>query len=165
MVFTDISFRKSGKSLKNPGILLIIACILSIAIPILGCSPAPAPSTSTPLLDVNSNLLQSNNSPPANSNVYTSVFAWGTLIAVEGGYKSIEKFNVGDKVIASGLDLHWETRTVAFSSGTGSGGIQPAMFYILYKIPDRDEPSDIITTADTTFLTPEKNFLWLRDLS
>jgi len=85
-------------------------------------------------------------------NCTCSCFAWGTKIAIpDDNVKNIQDFIVGDKVLACGPDLKWETSTVEFSHGTGANSRQPLMQHLIYG-EDRQE---LIVTMDHLFLMPE----------
>lgn len=86
-----------------------------------------------------------------------SCFAYGTKIGTPGGLKKIEKFAVGDLVLAAGIEtgaggikLNWLPLKVSYSSGTGPDSHQPAMVYIRHG-----NTGSIIVTPDHLFLMPE----------
>ncbi|ABO49535.1 Hedgehog/intein hint domain protein [Desulforamulus reducens MI-1] len=85
-----------------------------------------------------------------------SCFAYGTKIGTPNGHKKIEKFAVGDLVLAAGIEtsaggikLNWSPLKVSFSSGTGPDSHQPAMVYIRHG-----DTGSIIVTPDHLFLMP-----------
>src|ERR671932_823858 len=85
-----------------------------------------------------------------------SCFAHGTRIGVPNGFKVIEQFQVGDRVLTAdvepsgtGVKLNWSTAKVTFSNGTGPDSHQAAMVYIHHG-----ETGIIIVTPDHLFLMP-----------
>jgi hypothetical protein len=85
-----------------------------------------------------------------------SCFAYGTLIGVPDGFKAIEKFHIGDRVLTADLGagealrLDWSPAKVTFSSGTGPDSHQAAMVYIRHG-----EVGSLVVTPDHLFLMPE----------
>lgn len=84
-----------------------------------------------------------------------SCFAYDTKIGIPGGgFKVIQNFSVGDKVLtanvefeSSGIKLEWLSAKVSFSQGTGPDTHQPAMVYIHHG-----NARSIIVTPDHVFL-------------
>lgn len=70
--------------------------------------------------------------------------AGGTNVAVPGGgWRAVELFQVGDKVLALNAAEEWEERVVQFSNGTGSGSVIPMAIYILFE-----DQRELIVTPD-----------------
>ncbi len=85
-----------------------------------------------------------------------SCFAYGTKIGVPDGFKKIEQFEVGNRVLTAdvesngaGIKLNWTTARVSFSSGTGPDSHQSMMVYIHHG-----DSGSIIVTPDHLFLMP-----------
>lgn len=82
-----------------------------------------------------------------------SCFAHGTRIGIPGGFRVIEQFEIGDKVLTGSLTqggslkLDWAPVKISFSSGTGPDSHQPAMVYIHHG-----GVGSIIVTPDHLFL-------------
>ncbi len=85
-----------------------------------------------------------------------SCFANGTRIAIPEGFKVIEQFLVGDKVLTAdtelsgtGIKLNWLTAKVTFSMGTSPNSHEPVMVHIHHG-----EVGSIVVTPDHLFLMP-----------
>jgi hypothetical protein len=82
---------------------------------------------------------------------HCSCLALGTPVAIaQGQFKPIQDFKVGDKVLATGINLQWVEKEVAFSNGTTGASVQPHSVFIEYG------NSSLIVTADHLFLMPDK---------
>jgi hypothetical protein len=88
-------------------------------------------------------------------------FAYDTLVAVPGDKtKEIYTIAKGDEVLvanltssARGVTLAWSSGVVTFSTGTGPGGLQPLMVYLVYNSPDG--PKDVVCSPSQPFLLPD----------
>ncbi|MBC6424276.1 MAG: hypothetical protein GDA43_05780 [Hormoscilla sp. SP5CHS1] len=88
-----------------------------------------------------------------------SCLALGTPVgATLGVNKNIENFNVGDTVIAAGVDLKWGNVEVRYSNGTASG-VQPGTIFVEYV------GGQLIVTPDHLFLLPDKKLKRAEKLS
>lgn len=82
-----------------------------------------------------------------------SCFAYGTKIAIPDGFKAIEKFQIGDRVMTAAVEpgktvqFNWSSAKVTFSSGTGEDSIQPAMVYVHFGVDGQ-----IVVTPDHLFM-------------
>ena len=82
---------------------------------------------------------------------HCSCLALGTPVAASLGItKPIESFRVGDRVVAAGSDLRWNTVHVSYSSGT-STGVQPGTIFLEYV------GGQLIVTPDHLFLLTDGN--------
>lgn len=79
-----------------------------------------------------------------------SCLAFGTPVATDTGYRAIETFVVGDTVRACGLDLDWQSHTVAFSNGTPGASKQKYAVLVVYA------DTAIAVTSDHLFLMSDK---------
>ncbi|MBC6471911.1 MAG: hypothetical protein GDA48_03030 [Hormoscilla sp. GM102CHS1] len=90
---------------------------------------------------------------------HCSCLALGTPVgATLGVNKNIENFNVGDTVIAAGVDLKWGNVEVRYSNGTASG-VQPGTIFVEYV------GGQLIVTPDHLFLLPDKKLKRAEKLS
>jgi hypothetical protein len=85
-------------------------------------------------------------------------FAEHTTIAIPGGSSQIESLREGDTILAAGVDLQWQARTLRFVAGSGSG-INTVMF-----LEFGDRGGDIIVTVGQLFLMPDRSLKEARDL-
>jgi len=84
-------------------------------------------------------------------------FAYGTTVNINPtAQKAIETILVGDTVFAADYTnaSQWSQQTVHSSQGTGPGGIQPLVVYIVYKL--QNGTGQIIVTRDQPFLLSTK---------
>lgn len=87
-----------------------------------------------------------------------SCFANGTAIATPNGEVAIATLVAGDEVLAGSMHggaVQFAPATVQFSQGTGSGGKQPAMVYIVYGPDNRA----MVATPDQPFLLADGRFV------
>jgi len=87
---------------------------------------------------------------PEGNHCSGACLALGTLVAVPGGFRTIESIQVGDQVLAAGTDLKWTTYAVQFSDGTAPGTANPVIVYL------RCGDIQAIATPDHLFLLPDK---------
>lgn len=87
-----------------------------------------------------------------------SCFANGTPITTPRGEVAIASIVAGDEVLAGamrGASVQFAPATVQFSQGTGDGGEQPAMVYVVYGPDNRA----MVATPDQPFLLASGRFV------
>jgi hypothetical protein len=80
--------------------------------------------------------------------------AWGTEIAVPGGFKPIQEFEVGDPVMVTGLDLKWQESVVEFSDGVPPAPEHGKFCYSIYVALAPTKLISLVVTPDHVFLVP-----------
>jgi hypothetical protein len=83
-----------------------------------------------------------------------SCFAWGTEIAVPGGFKQIQEFDVGDPVMVTGVDLKWLESVVEFSDGVPPAPEYGKFCYSVYVQLAPTKIIGVVVTPDHVFLVP-----------